>query len=464
MAIKMTREEYRAKYGVEPDFSSTKFQEPTKGPGAVREAFDAGVSQMKKGFEQAEQATNPLEAVESGITFGAGAIGSAFSPLAPVTKPTIGKAIEYTSEKISDIPAVQKFATTKAGETTARVAENVANLSTIAGTAAGFVQAPKVGGAFVSGARGVTSKVGKTAEYAKSVTRDVVPTSSRLIEHEVSKALDLAPSDLSNISKSTGNEVGVWMAENNLIKQNKALTQQAVNDFYKTNYQAVRTEIAKVLKVYKQSQIPRFVDSLKQILKVVKDVPGLEKVTAEVDNLLRKLDINLNDVQRVKELMDEHFSLYKVTGDVAENVTKKGLANMRREMQTFIETEVKNTTGADIHKLNNNVSTARSIDDAIITRAPKGLTRGNLKVGDLGIFGIGWGIGGPLTGFALLFGKKLLESPTVRLRIAKYLDELSDAKKAKIKAELEAGKIPTEFNQFIKKKGSEEAKIPPKRQ
>ena len=117
--------------------------------GTMSNAFQSGVSQMKQSFQQSREASNPLEAIESGITFGAGAINTAFSPLAPIVEPIakpIRKGVEFVADKISDIPEVQKFAQTKAGETTERIAEDVGNLSTIAATATIGPRVPQVAG------------------------------------------------------------------------------------------------------------------------------------------------------------------------------------------------------------------------------------------------------------------------------------------------------------------------------
>lgn len=286
----------------------------------------------------------------------------------------------------------------------------------------------------------------RVASNAEHVVRDLVPSTQRIINEQVSKALDLTPGDLGKIQKSTGNDVGTWLSDNNLIGKNKTQTQELVDHFFNTSYKQVRDEIGKVATEYKPNQVPRFTDALKQIQARVNGVAGLEQVGADVDNLLHKNTLSLSDVQRVKEMLDEHFNVYKVTGDVGESTTKQGLDNIRTELKQFIENQVKDATGADIKQLNNNVATARTIKDTIVAREPRGLTRGNLKLGDLGIFGIGSAYGTPLTGLALLFGKKLIEAPSIRLRIARYLDGLSDAKKAKLQSELEAGNVPKELS------------------
>jgi len=286
------------------------------------------------------------------------------------------------------------------------------------------------------------------------VIKDIIPGADRIVNTTVSKALNLTPGDISNISKSTGNEVGQFIAKHNLIGKNLEETTKLVDDFYKTNYNTVREEIAKVPTLYHAGSVPRYTDALNAIKKAVNDVPGMEEVSLEVDNILSRVnknakDITLNDVQRVKELMDDHFSLYKVTGDVKENVAKEGLANMRKDLKEFIEQEVKKSTGADIKDLNNKTMTSRSIKDAIKTRAPKGITASNISIGDFGTFGVGSMFGGPLVGAAALVAKKIIESPSAMLRFAKWIDSISDARKLKVIETLQKGEVPKEIEKFI---------------
>lgn len=432
--------------------------DPSKGNygTAVKDSFKGSVDQIQSGFDQGNQG-GIVNKAEGLLKVGAGAVGAAFSPIAPVVDATLGAAVRKAGEGYATLPAVQKFANSPAGATTARVAEDVANAGTIAGGATALVGAPKLNlrttmerPAKTATSIEETSKSPGMLSSAKSAVRDVVPTTQRWINHHVSLALDLTPGDLNKISRSTGNDVGTFMSDHNLIGTNKPGTQELLNNFFDQNYKEVRSEINKVATPYKQNQVPRYVDALKQIQSKVAEVPGLEKTQAEVSNLLTKEDIKLTDVQRVKELLDEHFNLYKQTGDVGEGVVKEGLANVRQDLKSFIEQEVKTATGKDIATPNNNVATARAISDVMTTREPKGLTRANLTMRDAAAFFFGSSFAGPLGGVAALFVKKIYESPTTRLRIAKTLDSMSDARKAKIKADLEAGKIDPELIQATK--------------
>jgi hypothetical protein len=302
------------------------------------------------------------------------------------------------------------------------------------------------------GTAGVTPISALAASRVKPVVsgiaRDVIPTSERLINTEITKALGLTPSDVKNISLSTGNEVGQFIADNNLIRNTLPELTKSVDDFVSTNYKAVRTEIGKVKNTYTQDTVPRYTEALTEIQKQILDVPGLQTANKEVATLLKKKNPTLSDVQRVKELMDEHFNLYKVTGDVKESVAKQGLANMRKEIKEFVETEVKTNTGVDIKPLNNNVQTARSISDAVETRSTKGLTKSTLSVADLGTFIAASVVGTPVAGILAIVAKKVYESPTFKLKVSKYLDDISDSRKAQIKADLEKGKTPKEIKEL----------------
>lgn len=290
-----------------------------------------------------------------------------------------------------------------------------------------------------------------SGSLASNITSDVIPKVDAVVNHQVDRALNLTQGDVKNIHLSTGNEPGQFLAKNNLIGNTLEETTKNVDSYYKTNYQTVRDEIGKVKTEYKLNQAPGYTDALKQIQLAIKDTPGMGDSIAEVDNLLHKTTVTLNDVQRAKELLDEHFTLYKAVGDVKEGVAKQGLANIRNELKTFIEDQVQKNTGADIKALNNNVATARSIQDAIEERSTRGLTRSNISLGDMGTFFATTGAfgGNPLVGIAAVLVKKGLESPSFKLRFAKFLDGLSDSQRATLASKLEKGQVPQDLEELV---------------
>jgi hypothetical protein len=459
----ISADEFKQRYG---DQGASQFSQPAQQPQGpsfldrVKSVARGGVDQIKQGASEVNS-NNPVKFVEGALRVGAGAVNTAFSPVSAAIEPAVKPAINYAADKISNIPAVQKFANSKAGQVTGRVVDDVNNLNTIAGAVAGGMEVPKAGVAIKNTASNIhlpelpKPNIGEALSTTKGAVRDVLPSMDRLVNHQVTSALELTQGDVRNIAQSTGHEVGQFLAEKNLIGTNKETTVSNIQNFFKQNYETVRSEIKNVKELYKPSQVPRYVEALKAIQDKVTSVPGLQKVGTEVSNLLGKKEgITLDDVQHVKELMDDHFNIYKATGDVGDNIAKEGLANIRRDLKGFIEKEVKKNTGTDIGELNNNVQAAKGIMDAVESRATRGLTKSNFGPSDYGAFISGTlaSGGNPFVGMAALFAKKVMASPTVQLKIAKYLDSISDARKAAIQEDLKAGNIPPEFKQFIKKK------------
>jgi hypothetical protein len=236
------------------------------------------------------------------------------------------------------------------------------------------------------------------------------------------------------------------VARNNLIGNNIDETKTLIDDYFKQNYDLVRSEIDQVKTTYKPKAVPRYKDALNSISKQVDDVVGLEKVAKEVKELMSKKDLTLKDAQRVKELMDEHLNLYKITGDVKESATKEGLANIRREIQTFIENEVKNNTGADIRALNKEVQTSKAISKAVESRITRGSTRATITAGDVITFLTGSGFGSPVGGVLAVLGKKLYQSPSFKLRFTKWFNSKKPEVKAEIIKAIEKGEMPKGLN------------------
>ncbi len=137
--------------------------------GTISNAFKTGLKKVKTGYTQSLNAKNPVELIEGGLKQGAGVIETATSPLAPIFKP-VGDVINYAADKISDIPAVQDFAMSKAGKTTERVAEDIADTATIAGTVAGVKGAPKAASKAIGSVENLSNAVKENAfKYPKEI-------------------------------------------------------------------------------------------------------------------------------------------------------------------------------------------------------------------------------------------------------------------------------------------------------
>ena len=146
---------FRGKYNIEPTEAPTPANQ-----NSISSAFQSGISQVKQGYFQGQQATNPIELLRGGTKLAAGAVNTLYSPLAPLFS-MIGKGTEAVSEKISDVPAVQDFAQTKAGQVLATLSEDVLDVATIAGGVAGVKATPQIGSAIGKGVKPVLGATGR---------------------------------------------------------------------------------------------------------------------------------------------------------------------------------------------------------------------------------------------------------------------------------------------------------------
>ena len=109
----------------------------------VSQAFTGGVNQAKSGFSGAVAdlgAFNPVKAIEDTTSGIAGAVGAITSPLAAIYSPIVNPIVSgltTAASPLTDIPAVQNFANSDVGQGIARGINDVSNVNTIAGAAAG---------------------------------------------------------------------------------------------------------------------------------------------------------------------------------------------------------------------------------------------------------------------------------------------------------------------------------------
>lgn len=102
----------------------------------VKTAFKSGIDTANAGVADA-QGGNTLQRGEAALKFGAGVVGAASSFIAPVINATVGKAIQTAGEGYQTLPAIQKFAQSTQSDAVRRIATDVSNAGTIAGTLAG---------------------------------------------------------------------------------------------------------------------------------------------------------------------------------------------------------------------------------------------------------------------------------------------------------------------------------------
>lgn len=273
------------------------------------------------------------------------------------------------------------------------------------------------------GISGVTSAVSNT--LPGRIVGEAAPTPGRFAEGQIVKALDLTQGDVRRITEKTGNEVADFVSRNRLLRETPEETASALTTFNRTQYDLVRSEVARVTNVYEATTVPRVTDALTSVKNIVDDVPGLEDVAVEVNRLLGQESYTLSDVQRVKELLDANTNIFTRSGDVKEAAKAQGLANVRSEIRSFIETEVSKATDGqtNINRLNNDVATARELSDAIETRATRDLTRNYQPLTSTLLGGAAFaGTGDIFVALGVAGISKMAQTPSFRIALARVLN------------------------------------------
>ena len=354
-----------------------------------------------------------------------------------------GKGIDFLGGKLADLysPEFQKSLADMTPEQFSQATQPLKDLANL-GNIANNILLAKGGQKATEIATNTGEKISNTLENklvppvppviaqnpvidtAKQVIKDVTPTTQTIVDRQVARAFKLSPTeDLARIEQLTGEKVGTFMDRNNLIKNTAPDSAEALVKFKKQNLNLVNDAISVVPDNYTFLDIPELkttIEFLKNDLSSLKSAP-YKQVLDRLNNIESKGNFDLMDVQYVKNAFDDIESIYKRTGDVKEKILAQDMANTISPVRRFIEARVKEfNPEIDIGSLNNNIRTSSAILDAIAKRAPKAETASLFKLGDYAVVGVGNQII-PGTGFAALFGKKILESAPIQLRIAKYL-------------------------------------------
>lgn len=401
-----------------------------------------GVESLPRG-EDGRLQVDPTEEVEI-----ANQVGAYFTDRYGSFENFKESAVEDPAGVLSDIASVVSGA-----GIAVKQAGNVSRVSRISdiGTTiqrAGDVIEPVT--AVTRGVSGAVTAAGNT--LPGRIVGEAAPTAGRFAEGQVVKALDLTQGDVAKISQKTGNDVTDFVARNNLLKETPEEIAMALEDFKKSQYDTVRAEVAKVTDVYAPADVPRVQNALTTVKEVVNGVPGLEDTAGEVNRLLNQESYTLSDVQRVKEILDSNTNIYNRMGGAKENATAQGLANVRQELRTFIEDEVSRATDGqtNIQQLNNDVATSRELADAIELRETRGQTRQWNTVFD-GILGLtAYGATGDLvTAGLIVAGKKIAETPSFRIALARTLKSTPVQDLNKWASEISSNNVSPQTRQAI---------------
>lgn len=372
-------------------------------------AFNSGVNQIKGAFTNSQAGRNPIE---TGAQLGAGLINTALSPLAPITKP-IGDVTNAIVDKVSDVPAVQQFANSKAGEVASRVADLTGNLSTIAGVAAGGPELSKEVPTIVDSAK--TNFVNRTVENTVNdwnrIGGDYVKTT---------KLLDGEQARLSNTNSPTSlQDTPTFLAEHgispqSLIENGKFHTSEIADKLTNETIKPFEDTLTKQLKVAQYGQPLTQISELRNPL--IKSIESTKGITPDItENLVNIAENKLGALERkypngipLDQLNIEKGNFWKGTKfDITKPLDPQVNYQIGTAMKDLIESKAGDANVKELNGVLGNYYKAAKFLNGLENRVPKLTTgqkifRGVVKATTTGIgeklFGLTGGVGGFLLG------------------------------------------------------------------
>lgn len=338
----------------------------------MQDAFHSGIQQAKQGFQQSQDAGNQggfggfVSGLEGGVKTVAGAANAVFSPLAVFGKP-IGEVVNYAADKISNIPAVQKFAMSNAGQTTARVAEDVGNVNTLAATGTGFSGGEKV------------------PEVANLLKEKALGTPEERMNANINKAIPVLKKDVKTMATKQSN---IKTAFTDIVanKEGLGLTDKAGNPRNPTNFtETVASQQARKSQIYNEySSKLSTVDKAKfetdinnGIKDQVKSIDGqlAKENTLDGRRALTKLKTELSTMrdtspEGIQKYVEDINQRLKTAPGAPLSVEQIKLANLGGEMRKLLDSSVEKT-GAGYQDLRNLYGAHRAIEDQLLMAAKK---------------------------------------------------------------------------------------------
>lgn len=328
--ITLTADQFKKKYG-DVGHSVVTTPKSTVG-GDISSAFSSGVDQVKEGYNQSKKAKNPLELIEGGAKQAAGVINTALSPLAPVTK-YVGKGVDYVADKISNNKAVQDFSITAAGKTTARIAEDVGNLDTIAGAVAGVKTAPKIVSVIDKAGTKILDDAGKSLTKPREVIRSTVDKAPEKIMQRVAR---ISKGAQAKFEQTAGESVGKYLTKRGIYGNVDEISSQLYKRFQNSKGEA-DTALAKLKGAYNPAPIKTALQELVQREERVSSEGAPSPDLAKVTEFASKIDtkgLSMSEINEVKRIYERSIKLDFLKQNLPEGVARaNNIDNAIRDWQ-----------------------------------------------------------------------------------------------------------------------------------
>ncbi len=380
----------------------------SKYAGGVADAAKAGVEKIASSRTETR---NPIESAEAALKVGAGAAEIVTSPLAPLFSP-IGKLIGYVSDKISNNKAVQDFAQSPAGETTARVAEDVSNASIIAGTVAGGRAAP-------GAARATASLVSKGEEFLQGIkstgTQGIRESSALGIDSAsiMQRVARLSKQKQVDFEKTSGESVGKYLVNRGIFGNVDKITEQLYKR-YETSRGQVDKSMAQLKGEFKSTAVG---NALKQLVDRERRVssPGalsrdLERVVA-LEKKHNGAGLNMAEVNEVKRLYERNVKLDYMKENLTDKVAMAN--NVDSAVRSWQFSKAEALGFKNLKELNKETQAARQLLDDLGAEYAGSAANNAVTLTDWIVLA-----GGDPTAVGAFLTKKALSSKTIMSKVA----------------------------------------------
>ncbi len=407
MPIQMTREQYEKTYGKPPAISTA----PTSSVGGtISNAFNAGIEKTKAGYNQSYNAKNPLELIEGGLKQGAGIVETAFSPLAPVGKVVADTVINPLANKISDIPAVQNFATSKAGEVTNRAVEDIADINTIAGALTGGKGGNKV-------ATNLEKAVIPESIAIKKLTETIKSSTAKAPENIMQRVARIPKGAQAKFEQMAGESVGKYLTKRGIYGNVDEISSQLYKRFQNSKGEA-DSALAKLPGEYQPAPIKTALNELTQREGRVSSEGAPSPDLARVTELSKKLEtsgLNHSEINEVKRIYERNIKLDFLKQNLPEGVARAN--NIDSAIRKWQLEEANKAGLKNLDKINKETQLSKQLVDSLGKEYSGSKGNNAISLTDWIMLS-----GGDPTSIAGFLTKKTFSSKSVQSAIAKALN------------------------------------------
>ena len=276
-------------------------------------------------------------------------------------------------------------------------------------------------------AAGLAWKKAKVAETVKDIW-----TAWKAAEGLIWSTLKLNRTDIDRFKRfSWGKSPSRFLLDKDLAKWSKETIAQETANFAKNKFDELNESVSWIKGTHQNGKFTQAFDSL---LSNVEWVPWLEDKLADLIKLKAKHDstwLDLSEVLELKRKIDQDADIFTVAWEVKAAKQKEWLANIRKNIKEFIEDEA-SKTWVDVKELSNDIQLSTEIKQWLAKIINREESNNIFWLMDWIITAwTAWTLWLEAAAVAFI-GKKVLDNPSLRNSVARWLNSLDDITKTKL--------------------------------